>query len=87
MIHLFNINKMITVIQLLTAILIISFVGFILVQIRSKIPGKKSAVCYEIIIVNLILIVQLTDIYKRLIKSEKAENMKTVEVIRRKPGF
>lgn len=78
---------MITVIQLLTAILIISFVGFILVQIRSKIPGKKSAVCYEIIIVNLILIVQLTDIYKRLIKSEKAENMKTVEVIRRKPGF
>lgn len=87
MIHLFNINKMITVIQLLTAILIISFVGFILVQIRSKILEKKSAVCYEIIIVNLILIVQLTDIYKRLIKSEKAENMKTVEVIRRKPGF
>ncbi|WP_294236908.1 hypothetical protein [uncultured Chryseobacterium sp.] len=78
---------MITVIQLLTAILIISFVGFILVQIRSKILEKKSAVCYEIIIVNLILIVQLTDIYKRLIKSEKAENMKTVEVIRRKPGF
>lgn len=78
---------MITIIQLLIAFLVISFFIFVSIQVNSKVHKKKSAGYYEIIIVTLVLIFQLTNLYKLLIKNEIAENIKTTEIIYRKPAF
>lgn len=78
---------MITIIQLLIAFLVISFFVFVSIQVNSKVHKKKSAGYYEIIIVTLVLIFQLTNLYKLLIKNEIAENIKTTEIIYRKPAF
>lgn len=78
---------MITIIQLLIAFLVISFFVFVPIQVNSKVHKKKSAGYYEIIIVTLVLIFQLTNLYKLLIKNEIAENIKTTEIIYRKPAF
>ncbi len=78
---------MITIIQLLIAFLVISFFVFVSIQVNSKGHKKKSAGYYEIIIVTLVLIFQLTNLYKLLIKNEIAENIKTTEIIYRKPAF
>lgn len=78
---------MIIIIQLLIAFLVISFFVFVSIQVNSKVHKKKSAGYYEIIIVTLVLIFQLTNLYKLLIKNEIAENIKTTEIIYRKPAF
>ena len=75
--------------MLLTAILVISFFVFVFIQIHDKVHKKQSATYYEIIIINFILILQLANLYKFLMKSETetAENTKTTEIIYRKPAF
>jgi hypothetical protein len=75
------------IIQYLTMVLTISLFVLSLIRIRNKIPGKKSAAYYEIIVINLILVLQLACIYRQLNKNETSENLKTTEIIHRKPGF
>ncbi len=78
---------MIAIIQLLIAVLTVCLVVFSSIHIRYKMLGKKSAAYYEIIIIDLILVLQLACIYRQLIKNEILENIKTTEIIRRKPAF
>lgn len=78
---------MIAIIQILIAALTVCLAVFSSIRIRDKMSGKKSAACYEIIIISLILVLQLACIYRQLVKNEMSENMKTTEIIRRKPGF
>lgn len=78
---------MLKIIPFFIAILVICFFIFVFLQISNKAHKKKSVSYYEIIIINLILIFQLTNLYRLLINNEIAENIKTTEIIRRKPGF
>lgn len=82
-----DIFKMLKIIPFFIAILVICFLIFVFLQIRNKAHKKKSAGYYEILIINLILIFQLTNLYRLLIKNEIAENIKTTEIISRKPAF
>lgn len=78
---------MLKIIPFFIVILVICFLIFVFLQISNKAHKKKSVSYYEILIINLILIFQLTNLYRLLIKNEIAENTKTTEIIRRKPGF
>ncbi len=60
---------------------------FLSVQVYNKILKKESTNYYEIMMINLILILQVACIYKYLSKNEMAENRKTAEIIHRKPAF
>ncbi len=82
-----DIFEMLKIIPFFTAILVISFFVFVFLQISKQAHKKKTVSYYEIMIINLILIFQLTNLYRLLIKTEIAENIKTTEIIHRKPGF
>lgn len=82
-----DIFKMLKIIPFFIAILVICFLISVFLQISNKAHKKKSVSYYEIMIINLILIFQLTNIYRLLIKNEIAENIKTTEIISRKPAF
>lgn len=78
---------MIAIIQPLIVGLTVCLAVFSSIHIRDKILGKKSAAYYEIITINLILVLQLACIYRQLNKNEMLENIKTTEIIHRKPAF
>lgn len=82
-----DIFKMLKIIPFFIAILVICFLIFVFLQISNKAHKKKSVSYYEIMIINVILIFQLTNLYRLLIKNDIAENTKTTEIISRKPAF